>query len=50
MATDLALALPVSAAVKERYDLAERLGHGNQDFAAVHEILAKTLAAARAAA
>ena len=49
MATDLSLALPVSAIVKERYDLAERLGQGNQDFSAVHEILAKSIASARAA-
>jgi len=39
MATDLALALPASAVIKDRYDLAEKLGHSNQDFSAVHEIL-----------
>ena len=48
MATDLSLALPVSAIVKERYDLAERLGQANQDFSAVHEILAKAMVAPRA--
>eukprot|EP00160_Parvularia_atlantis_P015619 Unigene4547_Nuclearia_a/m.13896 Unigene4547_Nuclearia_a/g.13896 ORF Unigene4547_Nuclearia_a/g.13896 Unigene4547_Nuclearia_a/m.13896 type:complete len:300 (-) Unigene4547_Nuclearia_a:39-938(-) len=42
MATDLSLALPVTAAAKERYDLAEKLGQSNQDFSAVHEILVKT--------
>jgi len=48
MATDLSLALPVSATVKERFDLAEKLGQGNHDFSAVHEILAKSISAARA--